>query len=121
MTLIAKNINNINQNFETKLVQIGGVTDKIYIQPKDKTTKIPVENLYWKNWSRAGLYRYDTTPNVLPENIKLGETPSRMLNQSTVLELEMSKVVMLITKSQILYGHILILHHHQQMHLKRQP
>ncbi|MCV2442582.1 two-partner secretion domain-containing protein [Acinetobacter bereziniae] len=75
MTLIAKNINNINQNFETKLVQIGGVTDKIYIQPKDKTTKIPVENLYWKNWSRAGLYRYDTTPNVLPENIKLGETP----------------------------------------------
>ncbi|AYO55247.1 hemagglutinin repeat-containing protein [Acinetobacter wuhouensis] len=75
MTLTAKNINNINQNFQTDIVQIGGVEEKVYIQPKDKTTLIPVENLYWKNWSRAGLYRYDTTPNVLPENIKLGETP----------------------------------------------
>ena len=75
MTLTAKNINNTNMIFDVKEVQVGGVTDKVYIQPKDTTTIIPVENLYWKSWSRAGLYRYDTTPNVLPENIKLGETP----------------------------------------------
>lgn len=75
MTLNAKNINNINQNFETEIVQIGGPTQKLYIQPKDKLTKIPVENLVRRNWSRTYLYRYNTAPNVLPENIIFGETP----------------------------------------------
>ena len=75
MTLSAQNINNINQDFSTKLVQVGEVTDKVYIQPEGTATKLPQENLYWNSWSRAGLYRYDTKPDVLPDNIKLGETP----------------------------------------------
>ncbi|MEF9956818.1 MAG: hemagglutinin repeat-containing protein [Acinetobacter sp.] len=75
MTLTAKNINNINLNFEVDEFQVGGVKNKAYIQPEGKTTKIPVENLIWRNWSRAGLYKYDTTPNTLPENVILGETP----------------------------------------------
>lgn len=75
MTLSAKNINNTNMIFEVKEFQVGGVADKLYIQPKDKTTKIPVENLIRQNWSRTYLYKYDTTPMVLPENIIYGETP----------------------------------------------
>ncbi|MGE8572673.1 MAG: hemagglutinin repeat-containing protein [Acinetobacter amyesii] len=75
MTLTANTINNINQNFQTEIVQIGDVEDKVYIQPEGKTTKIPKENLIWKSWSKAGLYKYDTTPNILPEDVVLGETP----------------------------------------------
>ncbi|MGN0935652.1 two-partner secretion domain-containing protein [Acinetobacter amyesii] len=75
MTLTANTINNINQNFQTEIVQIGDVENKVYIQPEGKTTKIPKENLIWKSWSRAGLYKYDTTPNILPEDVVLGETP----------------------------------------------
>lgn len=75
MTLTAKNINNINMNFKVDEFQVGGVENKVYIQPDGKMTKIPAENLIWRNWSRAGLYKYDTTPNTLPENVILGETP----------------------------------------------
>lgn len=59
MTLTAKNINNINLNFKVDEFQVGGVENKLYIQPDGKTTKIPAENLIWKSWSRAGLYKYD--------------------------------------------------------------
>lgn len=75
MTLTANSINNINLDFQVDEFQVGGVEDKVYIQPEGKTTKIPAENLIWRSWSRAGLYKYDTTPNTLPENIVLGETP----------------------------------------------
>src|SRR5690606_22638722 len=74
MTLTANSINNINLDFQVDEFQVGGVEDKVYIQPEGKTTKIPKENLVWKSWSRAGLYKYDTTPNTLPENVILGET-----------------------------------------------
>lgn len=69
------NTNNINQDFRTKIVQVGGVEKKVYIRPEGTSSKIPVGNLVWENWSRAGRYLYDTTPEVLPENFKLGETP----------------------------------------------
>jgi len=75
MTLTAKNINNINQNFHTEIVQIGGVEKKVYIQPDGKTTKLSVDNLIREKWSRTYIYKYDTTPDKLPENVILGETP----------------------------------------------
>ncbi|KAF7275120.1 hypothetical protein GWI33_012165, partial [Rhynchophorus ferrugineus] len=75
MTLVAHTINNTNQNFSTDIAQVGEVEKLTYIQPKGSASLIPVENLYWQNWSRAGLYRYKIDPDVLPENVVLGETP----------------------------------------------
>ncbi len=67
-------LNNTNEHFSTQIVQVSGPVDLLYIQPAGTTNKILAENFEWQGWSRAGQYRYKTTPPVNDSGV-LGASP----------------------------------------------
>ncbi len=74
MALAAHVLRNTNAHFHTELTLISGPESLTLIQPQGSSTRIDRRNLYWEGWSRAGQYRFDTTP--APSGpFELGSTP----------------------------------------------
>lgn len=74
MALAVDVLRNTNAHFQTELALISGPESLTLIQPEGSATPIDRRNLYWEGWSRAGQYRFDTTP--APSGpFELGSTP----------------------------------------------
>jgi filamentous hemagglutinin len=82
MRLSADEIFNLNPRLWSELTPVGDVERFNVIQPKGSTTRIPVQNLRWQKWERAGQYRYDTSPDLY-EGVppRLGQTPMPLPDQ----------------------------------------
>ena len=64
---------NSNEHFTTQVQQVSGPVSAFYIQPQGNPVKAAGSNFVWENWSRAGQYRYVTSPAAGTETI-LGST-----------------------------------------------
>jgi len=86
MWLSAARIDNTNGFYRDQLVEVGTPEAISLVQPQGSTARVPVGNLRWQNWQRAGQYRYDTSPDpyegVAP---RLGQTPIPVPDQVTCL------------------------------------
>lgn len=86
MWLSAAEISNTNGYYHDGLVEIGTPESITLVQPQGSTARVPVGNLRWQSWQRAGQYRYDTSPDpyegVAP---RLGQTPIPVPDQVTCL------------------------------------
>ncbi|MDS1140850.1 hemagglutinin repeat-containing protein [Pusillimonas sp. SM2304] len=61
LTIDTRRLLNRNLHFSTKLVQVGGATQYLYIQPKGDPNKHNADEYRWESWSRAGRYRHKET------------------------------------------------------------
>ncbi|NBD20317.1 filamentous hemagglutinin N-terminal domain-containing protein [Aquabacterium fontiphilum] len=82
MLLSADQILNENPYFFEGLLPVGDPERLSLIQPKGSTARIPVQNLRWQRWERAGQYRYDLSPDPY-EGVpaRLGQTPVPLPDQ----------------------------------------
>ncbi len=72
--IAAAQLNNTNLHFATRVDVVGGPESLKYIQPEGSSTKVLASNFVWESWSRAGQYRYNTSPPIDSSGV-LGVSP----------------------------------------------
>ncbi|RFA38785.1 hemagglutinin repeat-containing protein, partial [Alkalilimnicola ehrlichii] len=97
LSLTVANLRNTNEHFATRLARTLAPTERMYIQPKGQSERIPVEELVWRNWSRAGEYRY-RTDDIGEDSGILGASPiPRVGEQDCEGEDEATEVCVLLS------------------------
>ncbi|MGO4813417.1 hemagglutinin repeat-containing protein [Cupriavidus sp. 2MCAB6] len=61
LTIDASRLRNGNLHFGAEVVQVGGPTKGMYLQPNGDPNKHDIGDFAWERWSKAGLYRNKQT------------------------------------------------------------